>query len=136
MALTLATGAADQSPRPAEFMDEVKQYTWAPSAGMVKDAASGSPLKGLPVSTFPLAGMNGATDTDGRYTLRGLPGGTYRVRAIDSCRSVSLDAGDWAASTDLRFEAASDRGLCSRRAPTPGAGANRHPAWRPDSTGW
>jgi hypothetical protein len=103
-ALIVAACAAAQAPRPA-----------LPPAGsisgVVRDAESGAPIQDAEVFANR---VNSKTDDQGRYTLRDLTPGQYRVRAVTAIqgqmgfgpsqtRLVSLNAGQELSSIDFRL---------------------------------
>jgi RHS repeat-associated protein len=81
----------------------VQTFTWSgcappPATLSGNVTSSGSPVAGATVSALGPASMAVSTDSNGNYTMSGLPGGTYDVKAsksgyLDQVKTVSLSAG-------------------------------------------
>jgi hypothetical protein len=98
LSLVLATACAAQTTETGSI------------SGVVRDAATGAPVRGVVVSlTFPRDGtVLNPVDTQGRYTLTGIPQGTYRIRASsplqkDQIVTVTLEAGQNLTSVDFQL---------------------------------
>jgi len=100
-------------------------------SGVVKDATTGTPLAG--VTVFVGDGMSGAkskTDSSGRYTLRDLKAGTYRVNVMAFtiehpflAKTVTLGAGQELTSIDFALQSygeISGKVLDENKEPVPG----------------
>jgi hypothetical protein len=85
-------------------------------SGVVRDAGTGTPMPDVEVGAFrPSArAAMGTTDTQGRYTLRALESGSYRVSAMSrasngvglgsmASRTVTLQAGQELTGIDIRL---------------------------------
>lgn len=101
--------------------------------GVVKDAGTGAPMAGVQVSVNPTQ-TEAATDSNGRYVLRGLAPGTYRVAAHgqhggspgfgpSAVKHVALAAGQDLGSVDFQLQALgeiSGKVLDENKEPIPG----------------